>query len=127
MTLLEVLMAVGISAVAVITMVGVFLSGLKLMAQGRDHSAATGLARETLETVKDLGYGRVPTGTFDGRRSDPQAAGFPPSDLYPKVVINGQEMQLKLKVVRRGTLKSVTAEVFWGPTGRVVLQTYLSP
>lgn len=98
--------------VALLAMIGVFFSGLRLMTQGEAVTSATETARELLETVKIYGYDSIPAGSasFDGRTNDPPAGGFPPSP-YPRSPANGYPLRVRVEPVRTD-LKSVTVEVY---------------
>lgn len=127
LTLMEVVLALGIIGFALLTMVGVYASGLRLMTRGEELTGAAEVGRQLLDNVRRAGFGYVPDGTvaFDGRLNQPSdpATGFPPGP-YP-----GRE-QYKL-VVSAATLdarmKSVTATVYYDEASSVVLQTYLRP
>ena len=76
-------MATALIGFGILTMIGVYDSGLKLVEQGRDLTAATDVARSVLEAVEELGFARLPEGpiTFDGRVPDPDV---PPSTPTPR-------------------------------------------
>ncbi|MBI3924632.1 MAG: hypothetical protein HY319_03755 [Armatimonadetes bacterium] len=125
-TLMEILIAIGIVAIAILALVAVFISGTKLVAQSQEVATGTQVARAELERIRDSGYDRVPDTdlTFDGRIPDATVSGFPPLP-YPS---SPEGYQVVVTVSQRGYyLKSVTVEAHWGSDQRVVLQTYLHP
>lgn len=123
---MEVMIAVALVAFGMLTMIGVYISGLNLMARGEDIIAATNVGRNFLDTVKATGFASLPAGTavFDGRVPDPAGpGGFPPAP-YPvsgknKLVIRCEEIDARLK--------SVTVSVYYDDQSKVDLQTYLRP
>ncbi len=127
LTLLEILLATFLIAVALLALVGVHLEGLRLTRQGREFTRATDLAGALLESVQDLGYDQIPPdGLFDGAKGDPAVAGFPPSP-YPGVTLDSQHFDLKVVAKSRDVhLKSVHVEVSWGGKHKVVLERLFS-
>lgn len=124
------MVAMGILAIALLTIVGAFTGAVMLNAKSVEITVATEIGREFLETVKETGYDLVPEGTyeFDGRNNDSRdAQGFPPFP-YPVKTVNGQDYTLRVQVLPKGaTLKVVVVEVFWGDRSRVTLETFLYP
>lgn len=129
-TVAEVMMAFGILAVAILAIVSAFLGAIELNARSVDTAVATQVGRDFLERVNELGYDSVPDGTytFVGANNDPQNGdGFPPAP-YPKVVANGKDHYLQVRVSTKGaTLKVVVVEVTSGKHGRATFETYLYP
>lgn len=123
-------MALGILGTAILAIVAGFIGALELNARSVELAVATQVGRDFMEELNEQGYDRVPEGNFlfNGANNDPQTAqGFPPSP-YPKVVANGVEHTLRVKVDTKGaTLKVVVVEVTWGKRGKVILETYLYP
>lgn len=123
------MIALGILAVAVLTIIATFTGALQLSSKSSEITAATGVGQDFLEAVRDSGYDFVPDGTFsfDGRRGDPAIDGFPP-DPYPVAQVDGRDYSLKVRVDPKGaTLKVVSVEVFWGNQSRIALETYFYP
>lgn len=126
--LTEVMLAVGLLAVAVLAVVGVFTSSLELMHHSENHSVASELGRELIETTRASGgYSFMPAGprVFDGRKNDPPEAGFPP-EPYPETLVDGREYQFVVSVEEHPDLPDVRAvriEIHWGTRGRTVLET----
>ncbi len=69
-----IMVTVGLLAVALLAVIGVFTGGLDLMARSQEISAATDVARELLERVKSQGVSFIPgpPAVFDGRAPDPR-------------------------------------------------------
>lgn len=86
LNLAEVMLALGILAVAMLALIGVFTSGLRLLAQSRDAQTATQLARQLLEQVRVSGNVPHAALTFDGSIPTAQVAGFPPAP-YPAATV----------------------------------------
>ncbi len=118
-------MAIGLVGVAILGLVGVYISGLKLVAQGRDRTAATDLARQTVESIKDLPWDQLPPTTtrFAG---GPRVGSFPPPP-YPTPKLNNMEYRVVVEVVADDPhLRTITVRVRWGARHEVVLATLLS-
>ncbi|MEW6282797.1 MAG: hypothetical protein AB1758_29570, partial [Candidatus Eremiobacterota bacterium] len=127
MTLAEIMVAVAVTAFALLTMIGVFIGGLRLVRQSQSVTVATEGAREVLEAIKDQGYSALPTGdaVFDSRQGDAPVNGFPPAP-YPDVAApDGRKYPTRVAVqdIQPG-LKSVTVQVFWDPTRPATVETY---
>ncbi len=125
LSLLEVLIAMGIVAVGLLTMVGVYLSGIQLMARGEQITLSSEVGRRFLEQVKAAGFDTIPNGNshFDGRTNDPLQGTFPPVP-YPA------EGPYRLEVLTEQPetkLKAVTVRVFYDGPSHVMLQTYFRP
>jgi hypothetical protein len=123
---MEVLIATGILASAMLSLLAVFTAGIKLMAQTRDASAATQVGHEAIERIRE---GAVPFAStvYDGSVPTPTVAGFPPAP-YPTTTVGGQTYTL---IVRTQTLPgstdlvAVDVEVVWQGTHRTHVRTYL--
>lgn len=126
----EIMMAFGIVAMAILAIVSGFIGAIELNARSVDTAVASQVGRDFLERVKELGYDKVPEGsfTFNGASNDPPTAdGFPPAP-YPKVQANGKEHVLQVRVSTKGaTLKVVVVEVTSGKHGKASFETYLYP
>ncbi len=132
------MLALGIVTVAILALVSVFVSGVKMAAQARDIAAANELARQVLErtrfNVRKGGLASIPSGsyTFDGRIPDPQVGAAPlefPPIPYPGRTANKQRYSIVVSgsEVTPGRLKAIRVEVRWGATGQVALETHLHP
>lgn len=125
LTLLEVLLATAILGFALLTLVGVFSSGLKLARQSREATAATSLARSCLERIRDLGFDRLPPGnlSFTGQ---PATGPFPPLP-YPRQEVDGHLYTVNVTLTEAGLyLKEVRVQVGWGQ-GSLLLATRVAP
>ncbi|MCA9792812.1 MAG: hypothetical protein KC910_13490 [Candidatus Eremiobacteraeota bacterium] len=133
----EVVLAFGLMAVAILGLLAVFMSGLRLSSQARDVAAASELARLTLEQVKANlrtgGFAYVPAGTYryDGALPDTPVGTapllFPPAP-YPGTTVNGQAFTVVVSGSEMSsTLKDVQVEVSWGPTSKITLETRIHP
>jgi prepilin-type N-terminal cleavage/methylation domain-containing protein len=120
-TLLEVLLAMALVGVAILGLLGVYVSGLKAVAQQRDRTTAVDLARRTLEGIKAVPWSELPADDADFE-GGPRAGAFPPSP-YPG---EGQFRVLVKVVADDPHLRTVTVRVRWGPSHEVKLATVLS-
>ena len=117
-------MAMALASLALLTMLGVFTSGLRLLTTGQELAVSTGQAREMMEQIKAVPFTSVVEGTFDGRVPTPLQGSFPPAP-YPHRECDGSRYFFKITVVSTNShLKLVTTEVLWKEK-RTVLQTYL--
>ena len=117
-TVAEVMMALGIVAIAILAMVTGFIGAIEMNARAVDTAVASQVGRDFLERVNEFGYENVPEGTFlfSGASNDPQTAeGFPPAP-YPRVQANGQEHTLTVRV----STKAVSYTHLTLPTKRIV-------
>lgn len=124
LSLLEVLLATALVGFGVLTLMGVFTGGLKLVEQGNNQAVAVDIARAVLDATRDQGYASIPaSGSFTG---GPAVGGFPPAP-YPETTVNNQAYTVAVNCSTRDVhLKAVVAEVRWG-THRVVLERLFSP
>lgn len=79
------MMAVGLLAIAALSMIAVFMGGLNLMAKSEQRTQASNLGTEVLESIADQGgFHSLPETdiVFNGRNNDPEVDGFPPPP-YP--------------------------------------------
>lgn len=127
-SLAEMVVALGLLAAASLVVIGVFTSGLSYMGQTEQHTVAHEISRELLERVRaGGGYTALPAGprVFDGREGQAPDGAFPPSP-YPGVVLEGQSYDMVVRVADHPTLvgvRAVRVEVYWGKTGRTVVET----
>jgi len=128
-SLLEIMLAVGLLSFAVLTMIGLYASSFKLLANGRDLTAATDVARAELTALQEVKFSDLPDTalTYDGRVAGAVPQAFPPAP-WPTTTVNGRKFSLVVAVrPRTPTLKELTVRVHWGPSGSVTLQTLVSP
>lgn len=126
----------GLLAVAILALVAMFISGVKLSAQSRNITVATEIGRGVLEEIraqiKVQGFSYLPTGdySYDGRVPDAQAGPpyFPPAP-YPGSKLNNQEYQVVVtgKEPSVDRLKQVRVDVYWTATSHISLETRFTP
>ena len=131
LSLLEVILAIGILAVAILSLVLLFTSGIRLMTQSSNLTRATEVGREFMETTKSSGFSNLPAGplAYDGRKNDPvdAATGFPLAP-YPVVNQDGRDYHLVVRISpESGTLKRVEVDVYWDGNSKMTLETYIHP
>lgn len=119
--------ALGIASFALLTMIGVYSSGLHLAQRSRQLTTGTDICREFLETVKEQGISTIPNEevVYDARNGDPGHATLPfPPGPYPEKHIDGQRYQLVVRVrPLSDELRSITVQAYYGVESRVTLQT----
>ncbi|MCA9796857.1 MAG: prepilin-type N-terminal cleavage/methylation domain-containing protein [Candidatus Eremiobacteraeota bacterium] len=128
-SLVEILLALALVAVAILGIVGAFIAGVRMMGRSNELTQATEEGRQVLERIKlnvaAGGLDYLPTGTylFDGATPDPPQGAAPlvfPPDPYPGdgryvIRVSGRELTTDLR--------EVSVEVRWGETGRTLLVT----
>lgn len=114
-----------IVSVGLLTMIGVYISGIQLMARGEHLTLSSEAGRRFLEEVKAMGFDSIPDGSshFDGRLNDPLHGSFPPAP-YPA---DGPYRLEVLTEQPEPRLKAVTVRVFYDGASHVALQTYFRP
>lgn len=134
---MEVVVALGILAVALLGTIQVFLGGVTLSAQSTQLATAGELGRQVLDRARAQGYASIPPGQnlFDGSATvptPPAGTGFPPTP-YPSSTIDGTRYDI---IVRTDTVpvvgaisppRSVQVQIRWGRNHKVELETYLYP
>lgn len=132
-SLTELVLAFGIVAVAILSLVAVFISGVQASARARDVTTATEVAHQILEAIKvqvrNNGQLSLPAGSyiFDGRVPDAPAGAFPPAP-YPVATLNNQRFFVVVSGADLGpTLKRVAVDVYWGETSKLSMETHLHP
>lgn len=126
---MELVVALGVFAVGILSLVLLFVQGIKLMNQSENITRANEVARLAMETVKMRGHGAVPPGSavYDGRNLDPKDStlDFPP-DPYPSKVMDGVTYSLRVSTQPGGRdLRFVRIEVWWGRDSRIAVETAL--
>ena len=116
------MVALAVTSVALLAMIGVFTGGLRLLSQSEAVTRATELGRAELEAIKDLGWAALPAtdASFDGRVPDPQVAGWPPAPY----TTTSTPMMVQVEEIEPG-LKSVTVRVYYSANTPVTLETYV--
>ena len=126
------MLAVGILAAGILTIVLMFSSSLALMADSADVSMATEVAREVIERSKAIDPSLLPGPgtTFNGLAGDPPLAGppeFPPAP-YPMANEDGRRFPIIVTLSDPGLVGvlAIEVEVRMPEEGRVILQTYVN-
>lgn len=127
-SLSELLVSLGLLTFAILALLGVFISGLSWMGHSELQSSANQVALEVIEAIRsEGGYSYLPEDSirFDGRVGDPKVDDFPP-DPYPDLLLDGVIYQVVVEVRQHPELvgvRGVRVEVYWGDTGRTVVET----
>ncbi len=101
LTLLEVLISLGLVAIALIAIVTVFLTGLRSTRVKEQTAVANDLCHQLIERSKGLGGLPTSSMTFDGSVPTPAVGGFPPGP-YPGTQVAGQKYVLTVDVKPKG-------------------------
>lgn len=120
-------MALGIVTVALLSLMAVFISGLKLAEASDQVTTASTVGQEFLERTKAKGFDMLTLGTFDAKAGDLQAVdtGFPPSP-YPSVRRENRDYTLVVECIEMtATIRSVKVDVYWDvkSSGKVTFYT----
>ena len=131
LTLVELTIAIGIVALAILALVLLFSRGIVLMRQADDVGRATEVARRLMESIRQRGHPGVPAtaSVFDGSLPDAvdPSLDFPPAP-YPRVNHGGSEYVIKVFCEPEGDiLKYVRVEVWWDENSKVAVETSLHP
>ena len=128
LTVAELIVAIGVLAIATLSLVAVLGSGLKQIRQAEQVTTATQIARSFLEQTKSVGLAaELEASEYDGRLNDPvHPTGFPGAP-YPRVSKQGREYALRVLLRDRadGT-RGIIVQVWWGETHKVSLETQLA-
>lgn len=129
LTVLELLLAGFITAIAIIALAVLFIRGLQLQRKSAVMLQATGLARQEVEQIRALPSSALPAPMdfqFDGRVPDATVSGFPPTP-YPAVELDGVQYQLLVQgSPGPDSLRRLRVEVFSAQT-HFVTETLLAP
>lgn len=116
LTLSELLISVGLLAVVILTIVGVFIGGLKLMNNSKVRTGASNIARQVLEAIEDEGgFVALPDeeSLFDGAVPTPAVEGFPPAP-YPVAQADGRDFTVVVETRNLGArARAVLVTVNW--------------
>lgn len=124
-TLIEVLIAMIVLAVAILGLAAVFISGLKIIDASSSLTGATNVGREFLETVKQGTYASTSVGQFDGRTPAPPdaATNFPPPP-YPTTTVDDHTYTLVVRCQDYSpTLRTVEVDVYWDRDSKATFRT----
>lgn len=127
--LIEIMLALGVVAVAILSLMLVFTRGLDYFANSTDTTLAAATGRQLLDEIKQRGASKLPAGNvqWDGRVPDPKNAAldFPPAP-YP-VFTDGTHkytLVVRLTDINAG-LRSILVDVYWGQRSHITLETYV--
>lgn len=121
LSLIELCLAVGILATAILTMVGVYVAVIRLGHESQEQIQALGIARHQMEMIRGVALPTAPA-SFDGRTNQPRVKGFPP-EPYPGLATEQAEYFVLVRVENDiKNVKLVTVEVHWS-NGQVRLET----
>lgn len=137
LSLAEVMVSTGMLAVAALSLLTVFIGGLRLMQRSNEMAAANDVAKSVLEAVKrDVGahgMSAVPSGalTYDGRIPDSEDLTTPepfPPDPYPAITVNDTDYRIVVSSANEGTrVKRVKVMVYWDDNTPLILETLIHP
>ncbi|MFN8608503.1 MAG: prepilin-type N-terminal cleavage/methylation domain-containing protein [Vulcanimicrobiota bacterium] len=97
-TLIEILLAVALVAVAILALIGLNTGGLRLMNRGRAQVNAIDLAERQLNSISELGYSQIKVGKpYAG---SPAEDGFPPTP-YPSANLEGNRYNLAVEAYQQ--------------------------
>lgn len=125
LTLLEVVIAFSLVTLAILALLAIFTSGLRLMRQSTNLTMATDVGREFLESVKHDGYSALTVGRFDGRIPDsPNSFSLFPQAPYPHTQRGNQGYFLVVEVTQATDhSRLVKVQVVWDEQSRAELAT----
>lgn len=121
----EIIVALGLLAVAALALLAAFTAGMKMMAESRELTMATEVGREFLEAVESNGYQMTTLGVFHGATRSPKdlTTGFPPAP-YPSGRRNQTEYRLRVDCQQYApNARSVEVQVSWGRDHHISLAT----
>jgi Tfp pilus assembly protein PilV len=125
LSLLEVIIALGLIPVLVLSLFFLFSRSLRLQRQADDVTRASELARRELEALRVLDYARIPVPVqFSGQAANTD--GFPPPP-YPRTTLDGQVYEVRVDTAAENGGKAVRVQVSWPGEHRVSLETRLVP
>lgn len=97
-TLIEILLAVALVAVAILALIGLNTGGLRLMTKGRAQVNAIDLAERQLDSISELGYSQIKVGkAYAGSSAED---GFPPAP-YPLATLEGNQYHLAVEAYQQ--------------------------
>ena len=121
---LEILIVMALTALTLVTLIGVFLKGQLLSKSGERITLCTDIGLALLERTRQLDFDLVPDEvTFSSASGQQPIDGFPPSPYEPDC---SPAMTVETKLVSP-TMKSVVVKLDYKPGHQVVLETYVRP
>ena len=128
-SLLEIIIGFALVTVALLVMIGVFTSAVKLIGKGQELQTASEMAREQMEMVRARAQ-TIPDddAMFDGRQGDPPTGvDFPPAP-YPGRSVDGIDYKVTVDVaLQDADLARVTVKVYWDDEMAATVETLVQP
>jgi type II secretory pathway pseudopilin PulG len=116
-TLAEIMLGMFLLGIVLVTVTGVFVSGLSGARKAQKKIITINLAEGMLDSILLLDYSNVTIGDYDGTKStpDPKVGNFPP-DPYPQDSSTVGKVKYKVSVLEKGPgtgtkIKQITVEV----------------
>lgn len=132
LTLLEVLLAMSILLVLILSLFLVFTQVLKLQALSNESFVSGELGAEFLERVKKAGFASIPPGThiWVGENDDPVSSDGFPFAPYPKIIVGDATYFFTVMTQpdpKFSDVVSVRVEVSSRKGRSTKMETYLTP
>lgn len=127
-TLAEVILSVGLLAVALLTVIGLFTAAIRVQAQSQERSNATALGKHLMERIRAAPniVPVAPASWIGGEMAsdplDPGPPAFPPAP-YP--YLHGCAFDVHLEIPTQPGMKLVRVVVRWEEGKQIVLQTLI--
>jgi len=125
-TFVELLIALSLFSVGMLSILQVFPANRRLLAQSSYQSQASFLAEEQMETLRSLPYSSLTTGTYEAKATVPNSTGTQYSLFQRSTTIDYIDGSYSVSATDTG-LKRLTVTVYWseGNVNRTyVLTTY---
>lgn len=127
-TLSEVMVAIGLLAVALLAVISLFTAALRLQAQLQERTEAASLGRELMERIR-AAPGTVPAAPrswYGGEMEDtPYDLGPPRFPPAPYPFHNGYSLDVELEDAPRPGMKLVRVGVRWKGGKKLAFQTFI--
>lgn len=124
LTLAEILVALAILSLALLTMIAVFIKNLSLSAKAEETTVATELCHRQLQNIRSMEPELIPTpANFTGAPSN--SDGFPP-EPYPSQTLDREDYNVEVSTRVDGDFVLVESTVSWR-RGRLTLATLVRP
>jgi Tfp pilus assembly protein PilV len=125
-SLAEVLIALALTAISVLSLVTVLLGGMRLLETSQEVAEATGVGRELMEAIKARKYTSMPrNASFDGAVPDaPMAGGFPPAPYPAKQLKYLYKTKVEVRALD-DRLNVVTVHVSWNRQSSLQMATVI--
>lgn len=120
----EILVALAILSLALLTMITVFVKNLSLAGKAEEITVATEIGRRQIENIRLIKKDEIPVPTtFTG--ASVTADGFPP-EPYPAQILDEKRYKLEVRTSESGDLTLVETTVVW-ERGRITLAALVRP